>query len=242
MSNDKLYGPFEGTVTKRDDPSKLGKIKINIPGLFEPETPMWVQPICVPGGGNAQRGHYEPPSVGSNVGIHFIQGDRRQPRYYIGPWGAPSGISDVPTGGEVEGDNRQNAVTEDEEWTIQRDSRTTGKKYLIKHKSSDQSILINADTDEIHIVREDSDQAFLRGTEYRTAEATAMSDLASALTTAGSQLNAAGTDTAFDTAFHTAALALVAAGAALTTGATNLNSHDIASDPTAYLSEKLFSE
>lgn len=138
--------PYEGLVTKRDDPEKRGRIKLSIPGLIEPETPDWVFPIGVAGGGTAQRGHIEPPDVGANVVVLFVQGNPDKPRYLVGPWGNPGGTSDAPTNHEVEGNDRQNAVTEDEEWRIERDSRSSEKKFTITHRSSDLQIVLEAAT------------------------------------------------------------------------------------------------
>ena len=60
---------YEGEVTRRDDPDGLGRIKVRIPGVVEPETPSWAFPIGSQGGGWAQHGSWEPPPIGANVNV-----------------------------------------------------------------------------------------------------------------------------------------------------------------------------
>lgn len=135
--------PYEGTVTRRDDPELRGRIKILIPGLIEPETPDWVLPVGGTGG-TAHRGHIEPPDVGANVVVVFIQGSLDKIRYFVGPWGRPGGESDAPTNHAVDGDDRANAVTEDEEWRIERDSREDYKSLTITHRTTDLRVVLEA--------------------------------------------------------------------------------------------------
>ncbi len=241
---------YDAEVTRRDDPEGLGRVKVRIAGVIEPETPNWAMPCGYPGAGSAQHGHWEPPAVGANVVVFFKLGDVDYPRYIPGPWGDPDGVSDVPTNAEVDGTSgdqatRQNAVTEDEAWRIERDSRNaSGEKhrYLIRHKDSDQAVLIDADADKVYVTRENAAQAFVRGTEYRAAEAAALADLASKLTAAGGHLNSAGSDLTLISVAKVAAGFLVSAGASLTAAGTNLSSADISADVAAYLSERFFGE
>jgi hypothetical protein len=150
---------YEGTVTRRDDPEGLGRVRLAIPGLIEPETPDWVEPLGVAGGGFAQRGTFEPPAIGANVAVLFKLGEVEHPRYLVGSWGDPGGVSDVPTNAEVEGENRQNAVTEDEEWRIERDSRSAEKRLTITHRTTDLQIVLDATVQDSVIVRTNSGQA-----------------------------------------------------------------------------------
>lgn len=167
--NPRFMVPYEGSVTKRDDPENRGRVKIYIPGLIEPETPDWVLPIGATGGGTAGRGHIEPPDVGANVVVIFVQGNPDKPRYFVGPWGIPGGTSDAPTNHEVEGDDRQNAVTEDEEWRIERDSRSTEKKLTITHRSSDLQIVLEAKalTDNVTVRTNGGQKVLLEGTSQK---------------------------------------------------------------------------
>jgi hypothetical protein len=137
---------YLGEVTNRDDPDGLGRVRVLIPAVCEPES-AWAFPMGAPGAGTAERGHFEPPAVGANVMVQFLLGDVDHPYYMPGPWGDPEGVSDVPIGGVVEeGENRQRAVTEDAEWLIARDSRSGDdqKQFLIEHKDSGLHFELNA--------------------------------------------------------------------------------------------------
>lgn len=157
---------YEGEVTRRDDPDGLGRVKILIPGIIEPETPNWAWPVGAPGAGFAQRGTFEPPAVGATVLVLFKMGERDHPYFMTGPWGEPSGVSDVPTNAEVEDNDRQNAVTEDEEWRIERDSRTSQKKLTITHRSSNLRLILEAaaGADNITIETDGGPKVELKGT------------------------------------------------------------------------------
>lgn len=244
----KLPFLYEGEVTRRDDPDGLGRVKIRIAGIVEPETPNWAFPMGAPGGGMAQHGHWEPPPVGSNVDVFFKLGEIDNPRYLVGAWGDPGGVSDVPTNAAIddddgEPDKRQNAVTEDEAWRIERDSRNgSGRKhrYLISHKSSDLAVLIDADADKVFLVRDNANQALIRGTEYRSEEASMLSVMKTQLLAAGTALNTAGTDPVLDGLAHNAAVEIVSAATALTAAGNAISSNMTSS--TEYLSEKAFTE
>jgi hypothetical protein len=217
-----------GLVTRRDDPEGLGRVRIRVAGIAEPETPNWAKPFGIPGGGSAQRGAFEPPAVGSNVIVFFHRGDPDHPYYLPGPWGKPGGVSDVPTGAAVEGNDRQNAVTEDEEWLIERDSRAAAQTYRIRHKSSGAEIVIQG-TDLIKLLRQTATEAYVLGTSYRAAEVLYLSGIHGALTT-------------FASAMSTAAnfVQIQAAGNALGSALGVLATSDIIGDPSAYLSTGIF--
>ena len=234
---------YEGEVTRRDDPDGLGRVKVLIPGIVEPETPNWAWPMGSPGGGSAQRGTFEPPAIGATVMVQFKLGELDYPYYLIGPWGEPGGTSDVPTDAEVEGENRQNAVTEDAEWTVQRDSRSGENKVLVRHKSSGLAILVDAELGQVALVDEAADQALVRGTEYRAAEVAALGDLVAAIDSLVAAMDSFGSDPTFSAAFSAAAGIMT--GLATTTYPplkTAFTGSDYAGDATAYLSEDAFTE
>lgn len=91
-----LLATYEGVVTRRDDPLRIGRVKVMVPGLVEPESD-WALPRCVPGGGEAANGIYAVPEVGAEVVVWFAQGDPDAPRYAPGHWGAPGGSPQSPT-------------------------------------------------------------------------------------------------------------------------------------------------
>lgn len=214
---------------RRDDPDGLGRIKVKIPGLVEPESVNWAYPLGAVGGGNAQRGNFEPPANRSNVGVLFLLGDVDRPFYLTGPWGQPGGQSDVPTGGVVEGDNRQNAVHEDEEWLIERDSRAASKIYRVKHKSSGAEIVISGDG-KVYLGSEGATEALVLGSQYRSAEQSFLNSFHTAVSVFATAAKVSTDPT------------LAAAASTLETSLAAISGSDIIGDATAYISDKVFTE
>lgn len=242
----RIEGLHIGRVTRRDDPDGLGRVRVEIPGLLEPESD-WAWPLGSPGGGTAQRGSFRPPAVDSTVGVLFNQGEIDEPYYLTGPWGSPDGESDIPTGAAVGtgGDlrDRQVAVEEDGEWRLTVDSTTVpgGKRWLLEHISTGLSILLDGDADEIHLVSPASDQALVRGTDYRQEESSLLMTVRTNLNSAGVFLQTAGSDITLSTLAPTAAAAIKSAGGQLIAAALSIGASPIAT-ATAYLSTKAFTE
>lgn len=93
--------PFlmSGVVVDRLDPKGLGRVRVRVPGFYEPASP-WARPLSV-GSGSANRGLFSSPAVGAEVAILFLMGDRDRPVYLGGFWGAPAGVSEVPEDAQV---------------------------------------------------------------------------------------------------------------------------------------------
>jgi len=212
----RLAGIEVGTVIARDDPDGLGRVRVRVPGIVGGESPNWAEPYGGTGGGSAQRGTFDPPAVGANVGVFFRRGDPDFPCYICGPHGAPGGTTDVPTDGEVEGDDRQNAVLEDEEWLIQRDSRSAAvpQRWRVQHKSTGAEIVIDS-AGKIYLGDEAASEGVVLGTTYRSDETNLLLQLAQRFLTAGLNLNLVAADPAFLLAFPAAAALMANAGAAL---------------------------
>ena len=85
---------YVGTVTRNDDPKKLGRVKVTVPGLLEPESD-WALPLGTHGG-TKSRGSYAPPDKGAEVAVFFNQGDVDRPFYLSAHWGEPGGKPETP--------------------------------------------------------------------------------------------------------------------------------------------------
>lgn len=91
-----LTALYEGVVTDNVDPAKLGRVRIRVPGLLEPQSG-WALPIgCGGGAGGAGQGYYMVPKIGANVMVQFKHGDADHPRFLIGPPGQANGESEIP--------------------------------------------------------------------------------------------------------------------------------------------------
>jgi hypothetical protein len=129
-----LYGLYTGTVLDREDPLKLGRVRVQIPGLIEEGTG-WAYPLGV-GGGGKQRGSVFVPPLGAEVGVFFRLGDIDQP-YYVG---GHLGQGEELTG--TDGDPDAQAI-ETESYVILIDDRPESKSLTLMDKSTGDCIQLN---------------------------------------------------------------------------------------------------
>lgn len=92
----RLLATYPAIVTNNADPWKVGRVRVRVPGLLEPES-AWAWPAGAPGGGEASLGFFAVPPKGAEVDVFFNQGDPDHPHYIAGHWGAPGGQSQAPT-------------------------------------------------------------------------------------------------------------------------------------------------
>lgn len=144
---------YVGTVTRNDDPKKLGRVKVRVPGLLEPESG-WALPLGTHGG-TKSRGAYSPPEVRADVAVFFNQGDVDQPYYLGAHWGEPGGKAETP--GPVGGYKGANdpedptsitpadahkvpTVFEGERYLIYVDERAGKERLVIRDKKLDDEV------------------------------------------------------------------------------------------------------
>ena len=82
-SAEKLTGMYTGQVVKRDDPLNLGRVKVRVKGLCEPES-AWAFPM---GGGSVNWGFFFVPKLNAEVAVWFRDGDIQLPYYRPANWG-----------------------------------------------------------------------------------------------------------------------------------------------------------
>ena len=140
---------YDGVVVDNQDPLRLGRVKVRVPGLLEPSS-RWALPFGAPGGGSNTRGFYFPPEVGAEVQVMFKQGDTDHPRYTPGAWGVTDGEPDTPsfvrtdleTGEEI---SPENAVKvrgiETKNWQIVFDDREGVEILKIIDRNPDENSL-----------------------------------------------------------------------------------------------------
>lgn len=80
MDEPKLHGLYIGEVTVREDPERLGRIRVAIPGICEPDS-AWALPK---GAGHKYFGGVSVPPLGAMVYIQFVNGDIERPVYEKG--------------------------------------------------------------------------------------------------------------------------------------------------------------
>lgn len=95
MGGPRLTALYVGQVVDVADPQLLGRVRVRIPGVLEPES-SWAFPLGLPGGGGANRGVFMVPPLGATVGVLFNQGDQDHPYYMAGHYGIPGGARETP--------------------------------------------------------------------------------------------------------------------------------------------------
>jgi len=93
-SQDKLWGKYRGTVVDRDDPERLGRLRVRVHGQLGDVVTGWAFPV-VPYAG-AGYGFCFLPKKDDLVWVEFAEGDFDQPLWTGGGWAKPGGKSEVP--------------------------------------------------------------------------------------------------------------------------------------------------
>lgn len=102
---ERLYGKFRGMVVDNLDPMQQGRLRIQVPDVFGPQTAMWAIP-CLPVGGLTQA-LFAVPIVGSSVWVEFEQGNPDYPLWVGCFWESPA---ESLRSGESPGSSRLNVL------------------------------------------------------------------------------------------------------------------------------------
>lgn len=78
-----FYGKYRATVTDNDDPDQSGRLKVQVPALFDDDETDWAMP-CVPYA-PANHGFFVLPEKGDTVWVEFEAGDPSKP-IWTGAW------------------------------------------------------------------------------------------------------------------------------------------------------------
>jgi hypothetical protein len=167
---------YDGTVVNNADPEKLGRVRVRIPGLIEPES-AWAEPVGK-AGGSAQRGEFDVPEVGAFVTVQFLMGNPDRPKYQTGYWGKPGGKTEAPTYlADVSAkDAHLVRVVETKSFDIVMDSRTGKAQMILRFDPAGNGTLIRL-KDALIQLGDDAVQWILLGTEYRKAEDAMLDDI-----------------------------------------------------------------
>jgi uncharacterized protein involved in type VI secretion and phage assembly len=91
---EKLWGKYRGTVVDRDDPERLGRLRVRVHGQFGDAVTGWAFPV-VPYAG-AGYGFWFLPQKDDLVWVEFAEGDFEQPLWTGSGWAKPGGKSELP--------------------------------------------------------------------------------------------------------------------------------------------------
>jgi hypothetical protein len=142
----RLHGMYVGYVTDRRDPERLGRVRVCVPGLLEPNG-AWAWPLGTAGGGSRDRGLFAVPEEGAEVALFFNQGDVDQPYYLAAHWGRPGGASEVPQ--EAQKDPPDNRVFATETFRIECDESEGSRKLKLTNRKTDDFLVFDAEDNTI---------------------------------------------------------------------------------------------
>ncbi len=144
----RLLGLHIGYVTDRSDPKKLGRVRVCVPGLVEPES-AWAFPLGTSGGGSRDCGFFAVPEEGAEVGVFFQMGDITAPYYVAGHWGRPNGESEVPE--EARGDTPDNRVISTRSFRIELDETKGQRRLKLTSKDTGDSLTFDAESNTVEL-------------------------------------------------------------------------------------------
>lgn len=138
----KLNGLYIGYVTDRRDPEKLGRVRLCVPGVLEPES-AWAWPLGTSGGGCKDNGLFNVPEVGAEVGVFFEQGNVDRPHYLSAHWGKPGGQSELPE--EAQKDPPDDRVLSTKTFRVELDESEGSRKLRLTNKKTGDHLIFDAE-------------------------------------------------------------------------------------------------
>jgi uncharacterized protein involved in type VI secretion and phage assembly len=128
----RYWGTYRGLVEDRDDPEKLGRLRVKVPSVLGDVISGWAWPV-VPYAGKGV-GFFFLPQKGDLVIVEFLEGELEQPLWTGCSWGMPQKKSELPT-------EALNSYPKLEEYVIK---TPAGSTILISDKSGSETITIRA--------------------------------------------------------------------------------------------------
>jgi uncharacterized protein involved in type VI secretion and phage assembly len=142
----RLRGLFMGYVTSRNDPERLGRVRVRVPGLIEPES-AWAWPLGTVGGGAKDTGAFWVPEVGAEVGVFFNGGNVDDPRYLAAHWGVRDGGSEVPE--EAQRSTPDARVFATQTFRIELDETPGARKLRLRNRRTGDSLVFDAEANTV---------------------------------------------------------------------------------------------
>jgi uncharacterized protein involved in type VI secretion and phage assembly len=88
------HGKYRALVADRDDPERLGRLRLRVPSLLADAVTGWAWPAAPYAG--AGIGFFALPQLGDMVWAEFAEGELDHPIWSGGLWGRPAEASEVP--------------------------------------------------------------------------------------------------------------------------------------------------
>lgn len=137
---------YDGVVTRRDDPLKIGRVRVRVPGLID-ETD-WAFPLSMGRGDGV--GFWHVPKVGADVGVWFLTGNFDRPFYvpghHIAPRGSGRGPSFIQASSVSVEDAPEIKLWETEDHLILLDGRTGSQAFEVRDKLTGDGVAYDRST------------------------------------------------------------------------------------------------
>lgn len=146
LHDTRLLGLYVGYVTRRDDPERLGRVRVCVPGVLEPES-AWAFPLGTSGGGSKDCGLFAVPEEGAEVGVFFNQGNVDAPYYLAGHWGKPGGESELPE--EAQRELPTNRVLSTKTFRVELDEGEGSRKLKLTNKKTGDHLVFDAEENSV---------------------------------------------------------------------------------------------
>lgn len=137
-------GPAVGQVCRRDDPLKIGRVKVLCPAVFGSRESFWALPIGTMNGGSIKktddtyesRGLFAVPAIGANVALFFHLGDSTE-LFYMGGWFHEDGGGKTPASGlpGIDPGDPDVVVWEFQDWKLIVSDKATKTRFRIESKT-----------------------------------------------------------------------------------------------------------
>jgi uncharacterized protein involved in type VI secretion and phage assembly len=131
-NENKHWGKYRAIVADRNDPERLGRLKLRVPSLLADAATGWAWPAAPYAG--ADVGFFFVPKVGDLVWVEFAEGELEHPIWTGGAWAKPGGQSEVPEEAQTSYPDRSVIKTASGQILIISDA-SGGEKIIIRSKS-----------------------------------------------------------------------------------------------------------
>ncbi|MFI7128804.1 phage baseplate assembly protein V [Nonomuraea sp. NPDC050153] len=93
-SGRRYWGKYRGFVEDRNDPEKLGRLRVRVPDLLGDAVTGWAWPVTPYGGAGV--GLFALPKKDDIVWVEFVAGDLSEPLWSGCAWAKPGGRGELP--------------------------------------------------------------------------------------------------------------------------------------------------